>query len=140
MAEVKAGGVHRVNMEGTDVEFSLDDLLISSSSAEGFVAESDNGITVVLDTNLTPALIMEGVERELISKIQTMRKEAGFEVTDRIEVYYTAEGNAAKALAAGGGIAKVVLADRIAEGPAEGFTREQDVNGERCTLTVVKKA
>ena len=140
VAEVKAGGVHRVNLEGTDVEFSLDDLLISSSSAEGFVAESDNGITVVLDTNLTPALIMEGVERELISKIQTMRKEAGFEVTDRIEVYYTAEGNAAKALAAGGGIAKVVLADRIAEGTAEGFTREQDVNGERCTLTVVKKA
>lgn len=140
VATVKAGETYRTVLDGEEVAFTLEDLLISSSSIEGFVAESDNGITVVLDTNLTPELILEGVERELISKIQTMRKDAGFEVTDRIDVYYTAEGKALDVLSGENAIAKVVLADRIEEGSADGFTRSMDINGDACTLTVVKKA
>ena len=73
------------------MELTEEDLLISTESAEGYVSASDKGITVALDTRLTPALIEEGIERELVSKLQTMRKEAGFEVTDHIAI--THEGN-----------------------------------------------
>ena len=82
------------------------------------------------DTALTKELVEEGVERELISKIQTMRKDAGFEVTDRIRVFYRADGNVAAVLKSrGGAIAKIVLADELCEGEAEGFTKEWELNG-----------
>ena len=83
VAAVRAGKVYKTSYEGAEFEFAEEDILVSSSSLEGFVAQSDKGMTVVLDTNLTEELIEEGNERELVSKIQTMRKEAGFEVTDR---------------------------------------------------------
>ena len=127
-----------MNLEGTDVEFSLDDLLISSSSAEGFVAESDNGITVVLDTNLTPALIMEGVERELISKIQTMRKEADFNVTDHIAVSIHGSDKLVQLAAAHADeILGDVLGDRMAD-TLDGYTKEWDINGEQAVITVAR--
>ena len=111
---------------------------IFTESANGFVAAEDKGLTVALDTNLTDGLIFEGIERELVSKIQNMRKEAGFEVTDRISVRYKAEGKV-KTVLARGAFAKDVLAESIDEGFGDGFTKEQNVNGEKVVLTLIKK-
>jgi isoleucyl-tRNA synthetase len=112
---------------------------LTLKSKEGFVAESNNGITVVLDTNITEELKLEGVKREIISKIQTMRKDAGFEVTDRITVNFVAEGNALKVLTENGDeIASVVLADSIVEGKTTGFEKELDVNKEKCVIIINK--
>ena len=136
---VKSGEVYKTTLDGVDVEFSADDLLISSQSKEGFVAESDKGLTVVLDTTVTPELKTEGNIREIISKIQTMRKDAGFEVTDKINVYYVASGEAKDAFTLGKEqISSVVLANLITEGDADGFTKEIDVNGELAKVTIVK--
>ncbi len=135
VAAVKDGGVYEIAGEG--VILKQEDLQIFTQSAAGYVAAADKGITVALDTTLTEELIEEGIERELVSKIQNMRKEAGFEVTDRIAVYYTAEGKAAKVLKKAA-FAGDVLAQSVTEGHAEGFTKEQSINGEKVTLTVCK--
>ena len=135
VAAVKDGGVYEIAGEG--VFLKQEDLQIFTQSAEGYVAAADKGITVALDTTLTEELIEEGIERELVSKIQNMRKEAGFEVTDRIAVYYVAEGKAAKVLKKAA-FAGDVLAQSITEGQAEGFTKEQSINGEKVTLTLVR--
>ena len=134
---VKDGGVY--NIPDLDVTLMQDDLQIFTQSAKGYVAAADKGITVALDTALTDELIDEGIERELVSKIQNMRKEAGFEVTDRIKVYYTASGRAAGVLKKGA-FAADVLAQSIeeGEGEGEGFKKEQSINGEKVTLTVTK--
>ena len=133
---VKGGGSYTVDLDGPVVLFE-EDLQIFTESAKGYVSATDKGITVALDTALTPELIEEGVERELVSKIQTMRKEAGFEVTDRIKVYFEAEGKASDMLKKGA-FASDVLAVSVEEGKAEGFTKEVDINGDRATITLVK--
>jgi isoleucyl-tRNA synthetase len=134
---VKSGKPYVVNLGGSDVEFTLDDLLISSESMQGYVSSSDNGVTVVLDTNITEELLLEGVLREIVSKIQTMRKEAGFEVTDRINLYYTASGNAEKVLKASVEELKAaVLASNVISGEVKGFTKEWDIMGDKVTLGV----
>ncbi|MDE7162676.1 MAG: isoleucine--tRNA ligase [Clostridia bacterium] len=135
VAAVKNGGVYEI----PDLEVSLleEDLQILTESAKGYVAAADKGITVALDTALTEELIDEGVERELISKIQNMRKEAGFEVTDRIEIYFTAQGRVLKILRAGA-FASAVLANKVEEGEHSGFTKELSINGEKATLTLVR--
>ncbi len=138
VATVKSGNNYKTNFEGEDFEFSLDDLLISSESQEGFVAESDNGLSVVLDTRLTEELIIEGMEREIISKIQSMRKEAGFEVTDRIEVSVKASEKIIKLFTESDNISSVVLADKVNVGEKDGFTKELDANGEKCIVTINK--
>ncbi len=139
VATVKKGETYKVNFEGADLEFTLDDLLISTESAEGFIASSDNGITVVMDTVVTDELRAEGIERELISKIQSMRKEAGFEVVDRIIVNYIAQDESVKnALINGKDIKNVVLADAIVEGETEGFKKQLDINGAECTIILNK--
>ena len=136
---VKSGEVYKTVLDGVEVEFSADDLLISSQSKEGYVAESDKGLTVVLDTTVTPELKTEGNIREIISKVQTMRKDAGFEVTDKINVYFVANGEAKDAFTLGKDqISSVVLALSIVEGEANGFTKEIDVNGEVAKVTIVK--
>ena len=134
---VKDGGVYRADFEGVALEFSADDLLISSSSPEGYVSASDKGVTAVLDTSLTPELVDEGNERELVSKIQTMRKDAGFEVTDRINVYVTAS-DYIRGLFEKGGVGAVVLAEKIVFGAGKGFARELDINGETCVVSIEK--
>jgi isoleucyl-tRNA synthetase len=133
---VKNGGVYEI--AGEDVLLKQEDLQIFTESAKGYVAAADMGITVALDTALTDDLIAEGIEREIVSKIQNMRKEAGFEVTDRIEVYFTAQGKAEEVLRKGT-FAGDVLANSVTEGTAEGFTKEQSINGEKVTLTLVRK-
>ncbi len=132
---VKGGGSFEI--PGLDVELKQEDLQIFTESANGYVAAEDKGITVALNSELTEELIEEGIERELVSKIQNMRKEAGFEVTDRIKIYYRADGRTLAALQKGA-IAADVLANSVEEGEAKGFTKEQNVNGEKVTLTLVK--
>lgn len=116
------------------MELSQDDLLINMKNKEGFSSESDGETTVVLDTALDDSLIFEGAEREIVSKIQNMRKEAGFEVTDRIVVGYRAEG-VAKQVFEKADFLKDVLADSVCE-TLDGFTKECDVNGEKVTISV----
>lgn len=135
VAAVKNGGEHKIPELG--ISLLAEDLQILTESAKGYVAAADKGITVALDSTLTEELIDEGVERELISKIQNMRKEAGFEVTDRIEIYFTAEGRTAKILRAGA-FASAVLANKVCEGTHEGFTKELAVNGEKATVTLLR--
>ncbi len=136
---VKSGQLYKTEFEGDEFEFALDDLLISTESAEGFTASSDKGITVVMDTVVTDKLKAEGVEREIISKIQTMRKDAGFEVVDRITVNYVCfDAGVKNAFANGKEISNVVLADAISEGDAEGFKKEIDVNGISCIVIINK--
>ncbi|MCD7728535.1 MAG: isoleucine--tRNA ligase [Clostridia bacterium] len=136
LEEIRANGSYSI--DSIEVVLKLEDLQVFTESANGYVAQSDNGITVALSTQLTEELICEGVEREIVSKIQNMRKEAGFEVTDRITVYYKAEGRAAKVFASAS-FAGDVLADSVIEGEAEGFTKEQNLNGEKATITLIRK-
>ena len=140
VSAVKGGGTFKTEIGGAEVELGEEDLLVSTESAEGYVSASDKGITVALNTALTPELVEEGVVRELISKLQTMRKEAGFEVTDRIRVYFVAGDKVADVLKKHGGvIAKTVLANSISQGTAEGYTKDWDFDGESVGLTVVKE-
>jgi isoleucyl-tRNA synthetase len=136
VAAVKNGGSYKVDLDG-EVELLEEDLQIFTGSAEGFVNAADGALSVYLNTALTEQLILEGVERELVSKIQTMRKEAGFEVTDRIKVYYEAEGKTKSVLESKSFAGDVLAVDVIA-GKAEGYTKELDVNGDKATVTVVK--
>ena len=132
---VKNGGMYAIL--GGEVVLTEEDLQIFTESKEGFVTATDHGITVALDTRLTEELLDEGCERELVSKIQTMRKEAGFEVTDRINVYFAAQGRAGRVLKSGA-FASDVLANKVQEGAHEGYTKDFNVNGDAVTLTVVK--
>ena len=137
---VKAGNNYKTIIDGDEVEFSLNDLLVSSEPAEGFVSQSDNGLTVVLDAHITEELLLEGMERELVSRIQNMRKEAGFEVTDRIKLGYTAEGNALRVLTEQSeNVISDVLALSIENKLFErGYNKDFDINGEKVSLSVIK--
>ena len=107
---------------------------------EGFVTEGDNYVTVVLDTQLTPELIEEGFVRELISKIQTMRKEADFEVMDHIAVSFVADEKVATIFEKyGADIMSEVLAESVTAGSLSGYEKEWNINGEKVTLAVEKK-
>ena len=137
VSAVRNGGSYTVPLD-PPVVLLEEDLQIFTQSAEGYQAAAGGGVTVALDTRLTEELLDEGTERELVSKIQTMRKEAGFEVTDRIDVYFAAGEGRAKKMLSLSQFAGDVLANSVTEGSAEGFTREVDVNGEKVTLTLVK--
>ena len=125
--------------DGTRVELAKEDLLIDMAQVPGFVSEGDNFVTVVLDTNLTPELIEEGFVREIISKIQTMRKEAGFEVMNHINVFQDGNDKLAEILKNHTEeIKKEVLADNILIGTMGGYTKEWDINGEKGMFGVEK--
>ena len=138
MAELNATGVLKLDINGQEIELTKDDVLISTAQKEGFVAQSEGGFTVVLDTHLSEELIEEGFVRELISKIQTMRKEADFEVQDHILVAYTGNAKIAEIMSRNNSeIASEALANEVAEGTLEdGYTKEWKVNGETVTLAV----
>ncbi len=137
VAAVKGGGSYTVDLDG-EVVLTEEDLQIFTESAEGYAVAQDRGLTVALKTELNEELLDEGCERELVSKIQTLRKEAGFEVTDRITVYYRAEGRAEKMLEKGS-FAGDVLAEKIVpQDGTQGYTKEQDINGDKVTLTLKK--
>lgn len=138
MAELNANGVLKLTIEGQEIELTKDDLLISTAQKEGYVAATDNGYTVVIDTNLTEELLEEGFVREIISKIQTMRKEADFEVQDHILIAYTGSEKATNIMSKNADyITSEVLGNSATEGTLEGgFTKEWKINGEDLTLTV----
>ncbi len=139
MDQLNAGEELRLEADGVEIVLEKEDLLIEMTSKEGFVEQGDNKITVVLDTNLTPELIEEGFVRELISKVQNMRKEAGFEVMDRITVYEKDNEVLAKYLMDNRDfVLKEVMASDIVTGSVDGYTREWDINGEHVTLGVKK--
>ncbi len=140
MSQLKENGVIRFAVDGADIELAEEDVLYETIQTEGYVSGSDRNTTVVLSTTLTPELIEEGFVRELISKIQNMRKDADFEVLDRIKVYYSGNDVIAKVFADNkDSIAGDVLADDIAEGIAPEYSKEWDINGEKVTLGVEKK-
>ena len=141
MDKLNESGSFKLNVEGQAIELSKDDVLIEMTQKEGFVASSDKGITVVLDTNLTPELIEEGFVREVISKVQTMRKDAGFEVMDKINLYVSGNDKIADIVNKNAAQVKtVVLAQDIITGKTAGFEKEWDINGEKVTLAVEKLA
>ena len=136
---IRESGVWTAEAKGVSVDLTEADLLIEAKEVEGFTAASDGKITVVLDKSLTPELIEEGFVREIVSKIQTMRKEAGFEVMDRIRVYAAGNDRIRGILERNGeSIRKDVLADSIAFDGAEGYTKDWKINGEAVTLGVEK--
>ncbi len=140
MAELKATGCIKLDINGNAVELAEEDLLIESAKVEGYVSESNAAVTVILDTNLTEELVAEGYVREIISKIQTMRKRAGFEVMDKIVIY--AEDNE-KIMAIlsekKAEICSEVLANDIILGEMNGFVQEWNINEEKVTMGVVKE-
>ena len=128
-----------VALSDGDVVVARDDLLIETAKLEGFEAVQERELTVVLDTTLTEALIEEGYIRELVSKIQTMRKEADFVVTDHIRVYMAGNDKLiAIAEKAKADLLGDVLGDALVTGETQGYTKEWNVNGEVVTLSVEK--
>jgi isoleucyl-tRNA synthetase len=136
------GGGASFDIDGTTVELTIDDVLYETKQTEGFSAASDRGVSVVLDTRLTAGLIEEGFVREIISKLQTMRKEAGFEVTDKIRVYYDTESQLTGVIEGNGEyIMKETLAEALTNSaPPDGAHRKEwDINGVKARLGVDKR-
>ena len=139
MNELRTNGVLKLDINGNDVELTEEDLLIETAQTEGYVSESDGETSVVLDTNLTPELIEEGFVREIISKIQTMRKEAGFEVMDKIVVYAHGNDKIQDVMKAHKDeIKSEVLADEMVLGETDGYVKEWNINKEAVTMGVKK--
>ncbi len=139
MDEVNANGSLKLDLPSGEVVLEKDDLLIDIAQTEGYVSQSDNKITVVLDTNLTPELLEEGFVREIISKIQTMRKEAGFEVMDKITIYAKGNDKVADIMTKNkDGIISEVMATDLVIGSVEGYEKEWNINGEDVVMGVKK--
>jgi isoleucyl-tRNA synthetase len=137
MDQLNETGLLTLDIDGNKVDLTMEDVLTEMTQKEGYVSEVDNGITVVLDTHLTEALIEEGNVREVISKIQTMRKEADFNVTDKIHVYVNNNEKIEAIIASNAEEIKAnVLAESIVIGSTKGFTKEWNINGEEVTLAV----
>ncbi|MBS6396429.1 MAG: isoleucine--tRNA ligase [Clostridiales bacterium] len=140
MNRLEETGSLSFDIAGENVVLSKEDLLIDTAQTEGYVTEADNKVTVVLDTNLSEDLVEEGFVREIISKVQTMRKEAGFEVMDKIVVYSTGNGKIAKFMEIyRDQIQNDVMAADIRFEEAKGYVKEWNINGETVTLGVEKQ-
>ena len=139
MDELNATESLKFEVNGQEVTLFREDLLIDMAQTEGYVSEGDNTMTVVLDTNLTEELLEEGFVREIISKIQTMRKEADFEVTDKIKVYYDGTEKAEAVFAKyAKEIGEEVLATEVVKETPAGYTKEWNINGENVAMGVEK--
>ncbi len=137
MKEINEKGGITVTIAGNEEFIEKDDLLIESIQSDGYVSDSYNGITVVLDTNLTDELIEEGFVREIISKIQNMRKDAGFEVMDHINVYESGNDKVKEILERNADfIKREVLAEQIITDNVTGIVKEWNINGEKCQIGV----
>lgn len=140
MDEIQETGALKLNAGAEEITLFKEDLLIDTAQMEGYVSENENGITVVLDTNLSEALLEEGFVREIISKVQTMRKEADFQVMDKIKVTYTGSKKAGDIFAKyGKEIASEVLANEVVELEPAGYVKEWKINGEAVTMGVEKE-
>ena len=141
MKELKETGFLTLPLSAGEAQLAPEDLLIDTAQKEGFAANQDGEITVVLDTKLTPELIDEGFVREIVSKVQTMRKEAGFEVTDRIQLFHEGNARIEEIFAKyGDRISREVLAKAVTGGAVDGYSKEWNINGETVTLGVKKEA
>jgi len=139
-AELDEKGSVTFEIDGQTVSLTADDLLIETVQSTEYVTEGDNYVTVVIDTNLTPELIEEGYVREIISKVQSMRKEAGFEVMDKIAFYVSGNDKLAEVVARNENTLKTaVLAEAVKVGEAGGYSKDWDINGEAVTLGVEKQ-
>ena len=139
MDTLKAEGALKFDFGAEPVILTEEDLLIEMAQTEGYVSEGDNYVTVALDTHLTPELLEEGFVREVVSKIQTMRKEAGFEVTDHINVYQDNNDKLADIIKKYADTIKgEVLADHIFLGQMSGYAKEWNINGENGMFGVEK--
>ncbi len=137
MDELNADGALKFDVDGVAVELTKDDLLIDMAQKEGYVSQEDNRMTVVLDTNLTPELVEEGFVYEIISKIQTMRKESGFEVTDHIRVCINGNDKLSEiAQKNKEAISGKVLADELTSGAEYAVSKEWNINGENAVIAV----
>ena len=140
MDELNANGCLRFEVNGGEVVLNREDLLIDTAQMEGYVSEDDNGITVVLDTNLSEELLEEGFVREIISKVQTMRKEADFEVMDKIVITYEGSEKAETVFAKNADeIGAETLALEVKKATPAGYVKEWKINGEAVTLGVEKQ-
>ena len=140
MDELNANGCLRFEVNGEEVVLNREDLLIDTAQMEGYVSEDDNGITVVLDTNLSEELLEEGFVREIISKVQTMRKEADFEVMDNIVITYEGSEKAETVFAKNADeIGAETLALEVKKATPAGYVKEWKINGEAVTLGVEKQ-
>ena len=134
------GEAYSFELDGASVSLGSDDVLVSVQQKAGFVSESDNGLTVVLNTNLTPELIDEGNVREITSKLQTMRKEAGFEVADHIRIGYDPASKLTALIEANkADIMADTLADAL-EPTLSGYEKAWSINGTALTLSVEKRS
>lgn len=139
VAATRNGGVYTVELNGTAVELTEADILVSTRQKAGLVSASDKGVTVVIDTNLNDALIEEGFMREIVSKVQTMRKDADFEVTDHIFVAIRGSKKIGAILEKyGDEILSDVLGDGFVPAIMDGFIKEWNINGEDVTVTICK--
>ena len=133
------GGVPYAMDTDSEVLLTEEDLQIFTESKTGFISASDKGVTVALNTTLTDELIEEGIERELVSKIQTLRKEADFQITDRIEIYYQANGKSAEVLEKGKFLDDVLAVLVVAGEKADAnICKQVDVNGDKVTIALKK--
>ena len=138
--QLETEGVLTITINDGKIDLAPEELLITTTQKEGFVSQEDHGVTVVLDTNLTPELIEEGFVREIISKIQTMRKEAGFEVTDHIVVCESGNEKIRAIMADNADtIRRDVLAEDIVFDTTKGYSKEWNINGEKVELSVEKR-
>ncbi|MDE6634974.1 MAG: isoleucine--tRNA ligase, partial [Lachnospiraceae bacterium] len=139
MSELNKNGRVTITLDGVQEVIDREDLLIEALQTEGYVSDSNNGMTVVLDTNLSEELIEEGFVREIISKIQNMRKDAGFEVMDHINVYQDGNDRIKDIIARNEElIKKEVLAEKVIMGEIKGVDKAWTINGEECTIAVEK--
>ena len=139
MEQLNNLGYLKLNVAGQEIDLGKDDLLIDMAQTEGYVADSYAQITVVLETTLTPELVEEGFVREIISKVQQMRKEAGFEVMDKIAVYLEGNDKLEEIVRKNEELIKSeVLADEVGYDSVKGFTKEWNINGESVTMGVEK--
>ena len=140
MKELKESGSITITVEGLEEKLAEEDVLVEAIQMDGYVSNTDHGVTVVLDTNMTPELIEEGFVREIISKIQTMRKEAGFEVMDHIAISYEADEKVSAIFDNNGdSIMGEVLGVSIVAGNLAGYEKEWNINGEKVKLAVEKQ-
>ena len=138
--QLDSEGVLTIEVNDGKIDLVPEELLITMTQKEGYVSQADRGVTVVLDTNLTPELIEEGFVREIISKVQTMRKEAGFEVTDHILVCASGNDKIKKIMSDNENVIKGdVLADEMSFDVAKGYSKEWNINGEKVQLSVEKR-
>ena len=136
MSKLNSGEGLKLNVQGTDVEIFKDDVLVDTQQKDGFVSASEPGYTVVLDTNLTDELVEEGFVREIISKLQTMRKDSGFEVTDRINIKYSGSDKISAIFTSNADEIKYqTLADTIEEG-SDDNGKDWNINGEKVVISI----